>query len=244
MFKCYITNGMLAQDHYIYRLRAACILQPHFNRHQLAALDRELAFVRAAATSEEHLEASGHLLGLARGAALDRAANSLDIARRYDDPWAAAAAGIEYVHAQQGSNHVELLTSIQIGHEHAAALRSQSLEANAAFTRLFLNLLHVHTSNFELGPAYSAIESSFQILRDSDPLFAPQTWLDQPRYHRRLPWHSDLIHEWLEPYWDDAAAPPGIPADPGYLITPPPSPIEDWPNAEPLEAPPDRRAHV
>ena len=240
IFKCYITNGMLGQDHYIYRLRAACIRQPQFNRHQLSALDRELAFVRAAATPEEYLEASGHLIGLARATALDRAANALDIARRYDDPWAAAASGIEYAHAQQGANHVELLTSINIGHQRAAALRARSQEANAAFTRLFLNLLHVHTSNFELGPAYAAIESSFQILRDSDPLFAPQTWLDQPRYHRRLPWHSELIHEWLAPYWDDnAATPPAIPADPGALISPPSIPIEDWPNAEPLEAPAD-----
>ena len=231
---------MLGQDHYIHRLRAACILQPHLNRHQLAALDRELALVRAATSIEAYLEASGHLIGLARATALDRAANALDIARRYDDPWAAAAAGFEFVHARQGANHVELLTSIQIGHQRAAALRGQSAEIYAAFTRLFLNLLHVHTSNFELGPARAEIESSFQIIRNSDPAFLPHTWLDQPRYRRRLPWHSDLIHQWLEPYWDNGAAnPPDIPADPGFLATPLTNQTEIWPDAEPLEAPPD-----
>lgn len=230
---------MLGQDHYIYRLRAACILQPHFNRYQLAALDRELALVRAAPTPEAHLEAGGHMIGIARAAALDRAANALDIARRYDDPWAAAAAGIEFVHAQQGANHVELLTSIQIGHQRAAALRAQSIEICAAFTRLFLALLHVHTSNYELGPAYAEIESSFQIIRNCDPAFAPITWLDQPRYQRRLPWHADLLHQWLAPYWDDSATPPDIPADPGFLLTPPANPTEIWPNAEPLDAPPE-----
>lgn len=229
---------MLGQDHYIYRLRAACIQQPEYNRYQLGALDRELAFVRAAATPEEHLAASGYMIGLARGAALDRAANALDIARRYDDPWAAAAAGIEFVHAQQGADHVALLTSIQIGHERAAALRTQTLEIYAAFTRLFLCLLHVHTSNYQLDPAYAEIEASFEILRNSDPAFVPYTWLDQPRYRRRLPWHQDLLHEWLAPYWDDAASPPGIPADPGDFPAPV-SPGGEWPDAEPLDAPPD-----
>jgi hypothetical protein len=236
--KCYITNGMLGQDHYIYRLRAACILQPELNRYQLAALDRELALVRAAATPEEHLSASGYMIGLARGAALDRAANALDIARRYDDPWAAAAAGIEFVHAQQGSDHVELLTSIQAGHERAGALRTQSIEIHAAFLRLFLNLLHVHTSNYQLDAAYLEIEASFQILRNSDPAFVPHTWLDLPRYRRRLPWQADLLHEWLAPYWDDAASPPYLPADPG-AFPPPLRPGGEWPDAEPLDARPD-----
>ena len=231
---------MLGQDHYIHRLRAACILQPRLNRHQLAALDRELALVRAAATPEAHLEASGHLLGLARAAALDRAANALDIAHCCDDPWAAAAAAIEFVHAQQGANHVELLTSIQIGHERATPLRTQSAEIHAAFTRLFLNLLHVHTSNFELGAACNHIEASFQIIRNADPAFLPRTWLDLPRYRRRLPWHSELIHQWLEPYWDiDAVNPPDIPADPGFLVSPITAQTEIWPDAEPLDAPPD-----
>jgi len=230
---------MLNQDHYIYRLRAACILQPELNRHQLAALDREIGLVRAAATPEAHLEASGHLIGIARATALDRAVNALDIARRHDDPWTAAAAGIEFVQARQGSNHVELYTNIQRAHERSAPLRAQANEINGAFTRLFLNLLHIHTSNFELHNAYAEVASSFQIIRNSDPAFRPYTWLDQPRYRRRLPWPTDLLHDWLAPCWDDCANPPELPADPGFIFAEPTIAVEDWPDAQPLEAAPD-----
>jgi len=238
MLKCYITNGMLGQDHYIYRLRAACIAQPEYNRYQLAALDRELAIVQASKTPQEHLERGGYMIGLARGAALDRAANALDIARRYDDPWSAAAAGIEFVHAQQGNDHIELYTSIQMGHDRAVVLRTQAIEIHSEILRLFLNLLHVHTSNYQLDAAYVEIEEAFRNLRNSDPAFVPYTWLEQPRYRRRLPWHGDLLHEWLAPYWDDAANPPDVPADPGELPTPDGGGGE-WPDAEPLDAVPD-----
>ena len=235
MLKCYITNGMLGQDHYLYRLRAACKLQPQYNRYQLAALDRELAIVQTSKTPEEHLERGGYMIGPARGAALDRAANALDIARRHDDPWSAAAAGIEFVHAQQGNDHVELLTSSQLGHERAVALRTQAHEVHGAFLQLFLNLLHVHTSNYELDARYAAIQASFEILRNNDPAFVPYTWLEQPRYRSRLPWESDLLHEWLAPYWDDAANPSDIPADPGELPEAEYGSGE-WPEAEPLES--------
>lgn len=231
---------MLGHDHYIHRLRAACIQQPHLNRFQLAALDRELALSRAAPSIDAYLDASAHLLGLARATALDRAANSLDTARRYDDPWSAAAAHIEYLHAQQGANHAELLASIQAGHTRAAALRAQAAEIHAAFLRLFLNLLHVQTSNFELAPAYLEIDTSFRILRQSDPAFLPHTWLDQPRYRLRLPWHAGIIHRWLEPYWDaDTAIPPALPKDPGAIEAPAHENNQTWPAAEPLDAPPD-----
>lgn len=230
---------MLGQDHYIHRLRASCIAQPEYHRHLLPALDRELEFVRAASTPEQHLEASGYMIGLARAEALDRAANEIDIAVRHDDPWIAAAAGIDYVHAQKGASHVELYTSIQEGHQRAAPLRAQSAEIHAAFTRLFLNLLHVHTSNFELGPAYAEIDSSFRILRNNDPAFLPDSWLDPPRYSLRLPWRNGLLHEWLAPYWDMASAPPPIPPAPSFLLPPLPACSAGWPSALPLDTPPD-----
>ncbi|MBI2689433.1 MAG: hypothetical protein HYX27_24260 [Acidobacteria bacterium] len=230
---------MLGQDHYIYRLRAACIQHPQLNRHQLAALDRELTIVKASSTPEEHLAASGDMIGIARAAALDRAANALDIARRYDDPWSAAAAGIEYVHAQQGEDHAALYTSIVIGHERAGEFRSTSLAIRGSFRSLLTNLLHIHTSNFELETAYAGAAHAFQVLRNSDPAFAPSVWLDQPRYRARVPWNADLVHQWLEPYWDAFPAnAPAIPTDPGFLIDHGESEPHDWPLVEPLPNPP------
>ncbi len=233
MLKCYITNGMLGQDHYIYRLRAACMRQPHWNRYQLAALDRELQLVLAASTPEEHLRASGDMIGLARGEALDRAANALDIARRYGDPWGAAAAAIEFAHAQSGANHLELLCAIQTGHQIAGELRTVSAAVQSAIARLFSGLLIVHTSNFDTGAAYMDIDAAFALLRRSDPCFQPHTWLDHPRYRLRLPWNVPLLHQWLEPYWDHyPLTAPDLPVDPGPL--PPPAPDQGlvWPPAD------------
>jgi len=187
---------------------------------------------------EAFLDSTGHLLDLARSVELDRAANALDIARRYDDPWSAAAAGIDYLHALQGANHAELLTSIQTGHQKAADLRIQAANIHTAFYRLFWNLLYVHTSNFELDQAHATIAAAFQIIRNADPEFVPHTWIDHPRYRLRLPWHSNVVHEWLEPYWDNPCDPPPIPPDPGFLVNIEPYtlPIE-WPPAQPLESP-------
>jgi hypothetical protein len=240
MSKCYITSGMLGQDHYIHRLRAACLQQPEYNRHQLAALDRELAIVRTSATPEEHLEVSGHMLGLARAAVLDRAANALDTARRYDDPWSAAAAGIDYVYANRGANHAELYTNLHEGIVRSAPLRERSTAVHTSFNRLFTNLLHLHTSNFELGSVFADIDHCFQTLRNNDPAFIPRKWIHQRRFRLRLPWHSELVHEWLEPYWDRFDAnPPPVPADPGSLVQPGGWGQESWPDATPLEAPAD-----
>lgn len=227
---------MLGEDHYIYRLRAACIQQPEWNRHQLAALDHELTLVRAAPTPEAHLEASGHMIGLARATALDRAANAFLIARQSDDPWTAAAAAIEFEHAQRGSTHVELYTNIQYGHQLAAPLRARAAQVKNSFYRLFINLLHVHTSNFELEDAYSAIGTAFGLLRASDPAFLRTDWYEEPRYNSRLPWTSGAMHEWLEPYWDEyPSTAPAIPSihlpEPGAWGT------VHWPDAEPLESP-------
>lgn len=234
---------MLGRDHYLYRLRAACIKQPHLNRHQLAALDRELAIVRASATPEAHLEASGHLIGIARAGAMDRAANAFETARRYDDPWAAAASAIEYSYAQRGANHAELFTNIQLGHQRAAPLRERSAEVHGAFAGLFLSLLHAQTSHVDLDQVHANIEGAFGILRRSDPAFDQPTWFDQPRYRRRMPWLVDAVQQWLAPYWSRipssaSALPPG--PDP---VLPPPyasTSDDDWPaDADPLDAPPD-----
>ena len=231
---------MLGQDHYIYRLRAACIQQPQYNRHQLAALDRELAIIRVSATPEEHLEACGQMIGLARAAALDRAANALDIARRYGDPWSAAASAIEYQFALRGADHAGLYTAISEGAAQAAPLRERASAVHTCFHRLFTNLLHIHTSNFELGPAFAEIDHCFQLLRNSDPAFVPRTWIHQRRYRLRLPWDVELVHEWLEPLWARfPAAPPPIPPDPGPIVQPGFWGAADWPDAEPLESPAD-----
>lgn len=228
---------MLGQDHYLHRLRAACLAQPHRNRHQLAALDRELALSRATSTVEAYLEASGHLIGVARADALDRAANALDIALRYDDPWSAAAARLEYAHAQEGTDHAGLYAAIHRGHKEAAALRARFNALNAAFERLFLNLLHANTSHYELGLVYPEIANSMRTLQSIDPAFQPNTWIEQPRYRRRLPWSSPIVHQWLDPYWDRYAHTPALPAETEVAIEPGDWGTLEWPAASLLDAP-------
>lgn len=95
-------SGLLGDDHYICRLRAGCLRQPELNRHQLVALDREMVLASRAESAEAHLVESRYMLELARAAMLDRAANDYSVALRYDDPWGAAAAGMEYLRAFEG----------------------------------------------------------------------------------------------------------------------------------------------
>lgn len=231
---------MLGQDHYLHRLRAACVLQPELNRHQLAALDRELTLVASCLTPEEHLEKSGNLLGILRAAEQDRAANLLDVALRHDDPWAAAAARLQYHHASQGANHAELYAHLQRGHERAARLLAISAGIHASFLRLLLNLLYVHSSNYETGPAYAAAAAAFQFLRANDPLWTPATWRAQPRYARRLPWHSSRIDEWMAPYFGQPAPPaPALPEGHRIAIDPGDWGAVEWPGASPLVSPAD-----
>lgn len=231
---------MLGQDHYLYRLRAACVLQPELNRHQLAALDREMALIASCQTPEEHLEKSGHLLGIFRAAELDRAANLLDVALRHDDPWAAAAARLQYHHAGQGASHAEFYAHLQRGHERAARLSAISAGVQTSFLRLFLNLLYVHSSNYETGPAYAAAAAAFQYLRANDPHWTPASWRDQPRCASRFPWSSPRIDGWLEPYWSQPAPPaPALPEGHRVELALGEWGAVSWPVAAPLESPID-----
>lgn len=229
---------MLGQDHYIYRLRAACIRQPQWNRHQLAALDRELSLSLAANTIDEYMAASGDLIGLARATALDRAANAHAIALRNDNPWSAAAAALEYQSALRGNSHAELYAGIGEGHLRAVELRAISLEVFATFSRLLHNLIYLHTSNYEIEPIPSVIRSSVFTLCRLDPAFSPGTWHTQSRYRRRLPWPADPIHEWLRPYWPEHPPAPALPSNIGVAPVAVQWGTVSWPDVEPLEAPP------
>lgn len=229
---------MLGQDHYIYRLRAACIRQPQWNRHQLAALDRELSLSLSAASLEDYLRASGNLIGLARATALDRAANAHAIALRTGDPWAAAAAVIEYQCAQRGDTHAGLYANITEGHAPAVELRAISAEVFTTFSRLLHNLILFHTSNYEIEPIPSAIRNAVAVLSHLDPAFTQETWLSQPRYSRRLPWQAGKLQEWLQPFWPSQSVATALPAIAGLS----PAVVQwgavSWPEVEPLDVPP------
>jgi len=78
---------VLESHHYLYRLRAACILEPHWNRHHLAALDRIMAIAAQVDNIEEFVEQTHQLRDLTAANTLDRAANLDRIAVLHDDPW-------------------------------------------------------------------------------------------------------------------------------------------------------------
>jgi hypothetical protein len=81
---------VLESQHYLYRLRAACILDPARNRHHLAALDRILAIAKRVATIEDFLEQTNQLAALVEANQLDRNANLHAIALSHDAPWLTA----------------------------------------------------------------------------------------------------------------------------------------------------------
>ncbi|MCX6608274.1 MAG: hypothetical protein NTV52_32440 [Acidobacteria bacterium] len=212
-------SGVLGDDHYICRLRAGCLRQPELNRHQLVALDRELVLASRAGSAEAHLAASRDLLELARAAMLDRAANDYAVARRYDDPWGAAAAGREYLGAFEGEDHVSLMTNHLAVKELTGPLRAHGEQMMGAFGRLFENLLLAKTACVETGPAWAEATAYWHELRAGDPLFAEETWLEQPRYRTRLPWTSPAPGEWIAKYWQlESGVAAAIPEDPGSAM--------------------------
>ena len=205
---------VLEDNHYIFRLREACLAQPEWNRHQLLALDHEIALANDAATIEQYLKASGDLLELARAGALDRAANLSRIATTYDDPWLAAAAGIEYLHAFEGKDHLEMHTAILRGKNAGSSLREKSSVVGTSIDRLFQCLLRFHTSHLERDSNWLAVQSCFASLRSIDPAFCVRDWIDQPRYRLRLPWTSNTPHDWLDGLWSgDESYAPCLPSD-------------------------------
>ncbi len=212
-------SGVLGNHHYIHRLRAGCLLQPELNRHQLVALDREMVLAGRAASAEEHLAASRDLVELARAAMLDRAANDYAVARRYDDPWGAAAAGREYLGAFEGEDHVALMTNHLAVKAETGPLRAHGERILTAFGRLFENLLLAKTACVETAAAWAEATAYWHELRAGDPLFAEGTWLAQPRYRTRLPWTSTAPGEWISKYWElDSGATTAIPEDPGAAM--------------------------
>lgn len=209
-------SGLLGDDHYICRLRAGCLRQPELNRHQLVALDREMVLAGRAGSAEEYLAASGDLLELARAAMLDRAANEVAVAKRYDDPWGAAASGTEYLRALEGEDHDSLLTNHLAVKAETGPLRAKGVDMMTAFGRLFENLLLAKTACVETAAAWAEATAYWHELRAGDPLFAEGTWLAQPRYRTRLPWTSSAPGEWIAKYWQfESGVPMAIPEDPG-----------------------------
>lgn len=237
---------MLGDNHYIHRLRVSCLKQPQFNRHQLLALDHELALATNARDIDHYLSQSADLLELARAGLLDRAANSLASAKRYDDPWIAAAAGIEYQAALEGACHAELYTCLLAGQQAAAPLRALSAQVLNCFERMFLSLLHVHTSHLDQPEAHLDIRLNLEQLCAADPHFVAALWIQKPRYRLRLPWPEAPLHDWLRPLW------PAVPASARLNLEDPSVRIEallarwkaglqnmsvEWPAAVPLEMP-------
>ena len=205
---------VLEDNHYIFRLREACLAQPEWNRHQILALDHEIALANDAATIEQYLKTSGDLLELARAGALDRAANLSRIATTYDDPWLAAAASIEYLHAFEGKDHHEMHTAILRGKNAGSSLREKSSVVGTSIDRLFQCLLRFHTSHLERDSNWLAVQSCFASLRSIDPAFCARDRIDQPRYRLRLPWTSNTPHDWLDGLWSgDETCLPRLPND-------------------------------
>lgn len=194
---------VLEDNHYIFRLRESCLAQPEWNRHQLLALDNEISLAGEATTVERYLKSSGDLLELTRAGSLDRASNLVRIAGTYDDPWLAAAARLEYVHACEGNDHAAMHAAILRGQDAASSLRLESCEIGTSIDRLFQSLLRFHTSPLERDLSWNMASTAFRFLRSHDPAFCVRTWIEQPRYRLRLPWTSKTPHEWLEGLWFD-----------------------------------------
>lgn len=237
---------MLGDNHYIHRLRVSCLKQRLFHRHQLLALDHELALATNSTDIDHYLAQSRNLLELARASLLDRAANSLSNALRYDDPWVAAASGIEYLAALKGENHAELYTHLLAGQQAAAHLRVHSALVQSYFERLFLGLLHIHTSHQNCDEVQLEIGLNFNQLCNADPRFVASDWISRPRYRLRLPWPEAPLHDWLHPLW--SAAPTQakqLPANPGAILDAARARWQssirgytgNWPAADPVEMP-------
>jgi hypothetical protein len=192
---------VLEDNHYLFRLRAACVLQPEWNTHQLAALDHLYELAHRAATIEEFLLESKDLLELARAASLDRAANLLASALRTDQPWLAAAAASEYRQFFAAGTHAEMYAATQAGQRSAAGLRECAVLWSSSVERLLHGLLILHTASNVPPELEFDIQNCFEVLLDLDANFRPGIWLSQPRYRWRIPWSTAVVEEWLEPYW-------------------------------------------
>ncbi len=199
---------VLEDNHYIFRLRESCLAQPEWNRHQIAALDHEIALASKASSISEYLAKSLDILELARAGALDRAFNLAQIADRYDDPWLASGARIEYLHAAEGEDHVALQAAILNGQAAATLLRQQSTAVSTSIDRLFAGLLKFHTSHLDADALLLEIKVCIETLMRLDPEF-----FDHPRYRRRLPWPWDTPRQWLSGLRaSDAEELPSLPA--------------------------------
>ncbi len=230
---------VLEDNHYLFRLRAACIAQPEWNSHQLAALDHLVAIAARSQSTEEFLVETADLLELARATSLDRAWNLREAALRMDDPWLAAAAGLEYRHLFEARTYPELYA----GQAASQPLREQSVRVASSADRLLICLLRWHTLPCHGEEIRQEIQTSFDTLVSTDAAFRADSWLQQPRYRWRVPWSTQCVHQWLQPLWPDR------PADPPEIPEPTILPLREewliglehfegvWPMVEPLERP-------
>lgn len=180
--------------------------QPEWNAHQLAALDHLMALAQGAESVDQFLRESGDLLVLARAASLDRAANLRGAALRCDDPWLAGAARLEYLHALEGTSHVEFHGALLAAQAKSSSLKQCSAEVHGACEQLLFGLFRLHTSVDLSGELARDVEASFSTLLRLDPDFRPERWMQINRYRWRLPWVGQRVAEWLERYWPNELA--------------------------------------
>jgi hypothetical protein len=170
-------------QHYLFRLRAACLAQPDLNFHQLAAIGHLLAVAQRVETTEAWLVATDQFAVLNEAMRRDRWANQWAAAMACDHPWLAAAAAARY----RG--------------EVGDALEACGHDVMAAIQRLFLGLLMLHTG-MRGGDAFlGELRQAFGVLLATDPAFRPGEWPNVPRYAQRMPWATARVEQWLEPWW-------------------------------------------
>jgi hypothetical protein len=151
-----------AQRRFLAAMLDACAGDPAAHRHQIAALDREIALAADATSPEGFLGASGSLEELITAMRLDRAANRLRVAVAVQDRPRAAAAVAEYGGADPAPPD----------------------EAASAFTRL--TLMRVESGWRPAAELAEHIAGAEATLREADPGFDPGA----PEYRRRTPWPS------------------------------------------------------
>ena len=188
---------ILEADHYLYRLRTSCLLQPALNWHQLVALDHTMA----------QADWGGDFLELMRAGSLDRAANLVAAAVEHDDPWLAAAARVEYLAALQGGDATALMESVISGVAESALLRAQSTLVMSSIERLFLCLLRSHISPLWWEVNWVDAREAYGELSRLDPAFCREGWAGVERYVKRLPWGVAVPLRWLEVLWRERMEP-------------------------------------
>lgn len=175
---------MVVEDqHYLFRLRAACLAQPDLNFHQLAAIGHLLAVSQRVETTEAWVAATDQFAVLFEAMQRDRWANLKAAAEGCDNPWLAAAAAARY----RG--------------EMAEPWEALGREIPAAMHRLFVGLLGLHTGMREGDGVLEELRQAFVLLVEHDPMFRPGRWPQAERYRQRMPWATARVEQWLEPWW-------------------------------------------